>query len=222
MHPQFIPLPPKAKNITNQRFGRLVALGPIGRIHPKGNFIWLCQCDCENKTSVRGAHLLNGAIRSCGCLRSETTTNRSTTHGMTKEPIHAVWQTMIQRCTNPNNKDYKYYGGRGIQVCREWQESFIAFYDHVSELTNYSEKGYSIDRIDNSLGYSPSNVRWATVAKQATNKRLRRDARILTLNGKTQSLAAWAKEVGLSIQLISYRLSHGWSIERSLITPARG
>lgn len=81
---------------------------------------------------------------------------------------------MRRRCLNPNYKDYKGYGGRGITVCEEWKNSFQAYYDYVSKLPHYGEKGYSLDRIDNDGNYEPGNVRWATAKEQANNRRKRK------------------------------------------------
>lgn len=78
---------------------------------------------------------------------------------------------MIQRCTNPNNKAWKYYGQRGISVCNEWRNKFQAFFDHVVSLPNYDQKGYSIDRINNDGDYEPDNIKWSTAKEQRNNRR---------------------------------------------------
>jgi hypothetical protein len=83
------------------------------------------------------------------------------------------WETMKSRCHNPNNPAYKDYGGRGIEVCTEWRDSFDLFFQYVSSLEHFNEPGRSIDRIDNNDGYRPGNVRWATASEQARNKRQR-------------------------------------------------
>lgn len=82
--------------------------------------------------------------------------------------LHDVWHSMIYRCSNPLNKSYKHYGGRGITVCDEWQE-FKAFYDWAIE-SGY-KKGLSIDRINNDGNYEPSNCRWVTKDEQFLNRR---------------------------------------------------
>lgn len=81
---------------------------------------------------------------------------------------------MRNRCFKTSHKNYKDYGGRGITVCKEWNESFQAFYDYVSQLPHFGEEGYSLDRIDNDGNYEPSNVKWSTWNEQANNRRKRK------------------------------------------------
>ena len=91
-------------------------------------------------------------------------------HGMSRSSIYRRWNGMKQRCNNPKATAYKNYGGRGITICDEWQNSFQAFYDYVSKLPHYGEPGYSLDRIDNDGNYEPGNVRWTTMLVQQNNK----------------------------------------------------
>jgi beta-galactosidase/beta-glucuronidase len=200
------------KDITGERFGRLVALGPVGR-NKGGNVRWLCQCDCGQQTVVAGGSLRNGNTQSCGCLNRE----RHTTHGMEGTREYSTWQSMIARCTNPNRKGYKDYGGRGITVYGEWR-SFEKWHEHVSALPHAFEDGYTMDRIDNGLGYIPGNIRWATARQQHNNTRTNR---YLEFNGKRQTMAQWARELGMNYATLWSRIARGWTAKRALATPAR-
>jgi hypothetical protein len=121
---------------------------------------------------------------------------------------------MIQRCTDPNSKSYANYGGRGIAVCREWRESFEAFARDVSD--GYDPQ-LELDRIDNSRGYEPGNIRWIPRIANARNKR---NNRLVTFQGQTKALAEWAELLGLKAGTVQWRLSHGWTPERALSTGA--
>lgn len=221
MQPQYITLPKHAKDLAGQQFGRLTALGPIGKT-PARKTLWLCRCQCQNEVSVASGDLISGKAQSCGCLRRERTSEANTTHGMSETSTYSIWLNMIRRCTDPNNLAYKDYGGRGIKVCDEWRYSFAVFHEHVSQLAHYGEEGYTLDRVDNltSAGYSPGNVRWATRKEQANNRRTRQDA--IAFGGKTQSLAAWARELNVEAGMLHERLHRGWSIDRTLTTPKHG
>lgn len=216
MYPQFIPLPKKAKDITGQRFGRLVALGPIG-YSSDNRLMWLCQCDCGEKSHAHGGHLRSGHTHSCGCLHREVSSDSNKKHGMKHTPIYDIWCGIIQRCTSPNHKAYANYGGRGISICDEWRHDFQAFYDYVSQLDRYGSPEYTLDRADNNGNYEPGNLRWSTDNEQARNKR---NNRLLTFNDKTQCVAAWAEEIGISASALHLRIfRRGWSVERALTTP---
>lgn len=89
-------------------------------------------------------------------------------HGMVKSPEWLAWRAMRVRCNNQSSPKYPDYGGRGIKVCEEWQNSFLAFYNYIG---NRPGKGYSLDRIDNDGNYEPGNVRWATYSQQNNNQR---------------------------------------------------
>lgn len=215
MHPHYITLSNRAKNMTGQRFGRLVALGPVGKVGKQ--VLWHCLCDCGTYVSATQGMLHSRSKQSCGCLHRESAGLRNLTHGMTKTPLYGAWRAMVKRCTNPKDKNYTSYGGRGIHVCGEWLHNFEAFYNHVTMLPNYGTKGYSLDRIDNNGNYEPGNVRWASSAQQNRNTR---DNIVLTFDGKEQCLADWAEETGIQYMTLFYRLKRGWDTERALTTPA--
>ena len=121
---------------------------------------------------------------------------------------------MKGRCYNPNNNRYKYYGGRGITVCDEWKNDFMAFYDW--SITHGWKEGLTIDRIDVNGNYCPENCRWIPLSDQMGN---RTNSRYLTFNGETKTLAQWSKISGISSDTISNRLNRGWSVEDALNKP---
>lgn len=160
---------PKAKDLSGQRFGYLVAVSPIS---VKGRGIkWLCKCDCGKEHYVYAFSLVSGNTKSCGCMTKAMLSTKCARHGMADTPIYCEWRAMRTRCNNPNSISYKYYGARGIKVCDEWDKSFEAFYEYVSKLPDYGTPTYTLDRINNDGNYEPGNVRWASKRTQALNSR---------------------------------------------------
>lgn len=125
------------------------------------------------------------------------------THGMWKSREYQIWRQMRDRCNNPNSRRYKNYGGRGITVCKRW-DSFERFYEDMGPAPSLL---HTIERINNDGKYTPANCRWATPQEQANN---RRTNKLITYRGKTQTIAQWARELGLPYHWIKYRLSIGW------------
>ena len=192
-----------------QRFGRLVA---VRRVFAPGQAIkYLCYCDCGTSTNVLASNLSKGNSQSCGCLHREII-NQPISHGMSRTNPYAVWAMMIQRCENPDNKDYERYGGRGIRVCPRWQESYAQFRADMGDCP----ARHSLDRIDNDGDYAPENCRWSNGNQQARN---RRSNHVLEYAGKRQCLTVWAREIGIDHRTICTRLKRGWSVEKALSTP---
>lgn len=129
-----------------------------------------------------------------------------------------VWSSMIQRCHNPKNTAYPYYGGRGITVCDRWRKSFVAFLADVGERPS---RGYTLDRHPDKNGhYEPGNVRWATRKVQQRNMR---SNRLITFRGEVRSVAEWSEHFGLNKSTLFGRLfRYGWPVERALTEPVMG
>lgn len=168
----------KVKDLKGQRFGKLFVVEFLGLKYNKA--MWLCKCDCGKTAKVLSQCLLKGDTKSCGCIhkkqlveRNKTQNfNRYKTHNLSKTKLYKRWVKMKYRCYNTNSKDYKYYGGRGIKVCDEWKNDFIAFYNW--SIKNGYKEDLTIDRINVDGDYEPSNCRWATWKEQANNKRTNR------------------------------------------------
>lgn len=133
-------------------------------------------------------------------------------HGMIKTPEYASWESMRDRCNNPKSHAWRLYGARGIKVCPEW-DNFSKFYEDMGK----RPKGHSLDRIDNSKGYSKENCRWATQKMQCNNRRGN-----VVFRGETATQAA--ERLGLKSNSVRSRLANGWPIEDAFsftkLTPA--
>jgi hypothetical protein len=137
------------------------------------------------------------------------------TRRMARSSEHYAWTNMVQRCTNPNRQDFTSYGGRGISVCDKWRDSFEAFFADMGERPSPQ---HSIDRFPNNDGnYEPGNVRWATKHQQMQNTRA---TRLITFNGETMGLNAWAKKLGLNKESLRTRLNN-WPLELAMTKPAK-
>lgn len=172
-------MPSKTPPDLGSRFGRLVVIDDLGlRMVGKSRKRFVrAACDCGSVVTKPIGALRSGNTTSCGCLRKELVAQRNTIHGHTKRVTgwsrsYTSWSNMIQRCTNPKHKDYHYYGGRGISVCKRWR----VFKNFLEDMGN-RPPGLSIERINNNSGYRPGNCKWATQYEQVHNARKRGTAR---------------------------------------------
>lgn len=203
---------PAFKIKPGDTFGRLVVTARLGS---RATVL----CTCGRKKIVWAVNLRRGATTSCGCRQREVVKRLFTTHGQSRRdgktrPEWIVWYDMIRRCSNPNDVGYEQYGGRGISVCERWRGDFSAFFADVGPRPSPK---HSIDRKDNDGDYEPSNCRWATQAEQMRNTQR---SILLTLDGKTQCLRDWARQLGITDGSLRKRLEK-WGLRRALTTPKK-
>lgn len=153
--------------LKGRRFGRWQVV-KFYRIK-NGHSYWRCLCECGRIVGVQGTSLIQGRSRFCSTCSRARNGERRVTHGMRRSPEYRTWSSMKNRCSNRKFSDYKYYGGRGIRVCRKWLQSFEAFYSDMGK----RPIGRSIDRKNSDGNYTPRNCRWATAVTQSRNRRAR-------------------------------------------------
>lgn len=200
---------PPFRDITGQKFERLTVVRRNGYLAKR--IAWDCVCDCGGRTRTVGHRLIQGGVKSCGCLQDESRTK----HGRYRETIYRIWEGMKSRCYNKKSTSYKNYGGRGITVCDKWKDDFESFVNDVGEMPT---KKHWIERIKNNEGYYPGNCKWATPKEQLNNTR---SNRMLTFNGTSRTLQQWSEFLNINRVTIISRIDYyGWSVEKALTTPA--
>lgn len=165
-----------------RRYGRLTVLS---KIDGAGRSRYLCRCDCGNEHITKGIYLNRGATKSCGCYQAEhrASGDNARKHGLRLSREYKIWADIKQRCHNPSNDKYQWYGARGIYVFDGWIDDFAAFFEHIGPKPTPK---HEIDRIDNNKGYEPGNVRWVTHEVNVRNRRntvfVIHDGQRMTLN----------------------------------------
>lgn len=193
--------------MVGRKFGALTVISagaltkrPNGAIDPQ----WICVCDCGSQKTASGGHLRSGHTTSCGCLKGLRR------HGLCRASEYKVWQGMKDRCSNPNRKGYKYYGGRGIRVCDRWMD----FGNFIADMGSRPPERFSIERLDNDKGYEPGNCKWATREEQSKNlqKQARNKSGFVGVdrenNGWTASIRLGGKKV---------RIGHFQTVEEAAL-----
>lgn len=159
-------------NLAGKIFCRLTVQSEWVR---RGKYIyWLCRCSCGSKKFVRAGHLVRWRVLSCGCWRIQSRFK----HGKHGTPEYYIWNAMKQRCSNPKDKAYRNYGGRGISVCDKW----LKFEGFIEDMGNRPHKALTIERVNNDLGYCPENCKWDTRTAQNLNRRYKQNP---TMKGQT-------------------------------------
>jgi len=200
-----------------RRYGRLVVIkqmpfSPKRKHHKR----WFCKCDCGGTTVSYQSSLRRGTTQSCGCLRDDRRTESRIIHNesspATKE--YKAWSSMKSRCYYSGDSSYKYYGARGIKVCNRWVISYSNFLTDVSRAPT---QNHSIGRIDNDKDYEPSNVRWETSLQQNNNRSFNH---LITINGKTHTMAEWSRISKVKLTTILMRLKRGATEKDAIFTSA--
>lgn len=196
--------------MKGEKFGRLIVLNTLRK---KGREYCICKCECGVVKEIRSDALKAGVTVSCGCYGKEARLKSTVKHRLSKStgnhPLYTVWDAMVQRCTNPKHSSYYLYGGRGIEICEEWRNNFLEFYNWS---TNHGYKiGLQIDRINNNGNYCPRNCRWVTCAQNARNKR---NNVFVVFNDERMCLQDVSNITGINRSTLYYRLKNGLELIR--------
>lgn len=201
---------PRRTVAPGEIFGRLTVLSEAPR--RKHFRYWLCQCSCGSPPKEIRHNSLGELTKSCGCLRAEraqTTGRKNSTHGRARTPEYIAWNNMWGRCTNPNDIGYLDYKDRLPPAI--WRD-FQTFFDDMGPRPSPK---HSLERVDNSKPYGPSNCVWATLKEQNRNKSTNVN---IEYQGRLNCIASWAEEFNMKPKLLGKRLKAGWPIDKALNT----
>lgn len=178
-------------DISGSKYGDLLVVERVPRQLGDTHTKWQCQCDCGNTTVATYINLKSGNTTSCGCKRRP--------HGEANSPTHGCWSSMMRRCVWKSDSKYN----QVVPVADEWRD-FKTFFKDMGERPSL---GHSLDRIDNSKGYEPGNVRWATSVEQNSN---RRDNVWIETRGERRTIAGWARYFKVTPRAVrEYYRRHG-------------
>lgn len=200
-------------NLIGNRYGHLVVEKELPPNRHK-EVVWLCRCDCGDTHIATSYNLMRGRTTTCRSCMFARIAKSQTKHRCEPKRLHEIYTNMKTRCHNPNYVLWHRYGGRGISICKEWEESFTAFREWALN-SGYSEN-LTLDRIDNDGDYCPQNCKWSTITEQSNN---RRNNRYITSSGKTDTMANWARKTGIPYYVLQKRLYDGWSDEEIVTIP---
>lgn len=192
--------------MIGKKFGFLTVVGKSTN-NGIGTYKTECVCDCGKTHFANTSKLRDGRTKSCGCKRTK--------HGLYGTPEYRIWGSMIQRCANHKNCNYKNYGAKGIKVCDSW----LNFSNFIKDMGERPTKKHSIDRINNDGDYTPENCEWRTTKQQRNNTS--RNV-FYTYKGETLTSRQWSERIGGSKNVFDQRVNKlGWSIESAIETPVK-
>lgn len=198
----------KAIDLTGQTFSYLTVIKQV--LSESKNAKWECQCVCGKIIVTESTRLRKGNAKSCGCKRGVLKITTMNTHGKTNTRLYRIWHSMKSRCDYEFKGSERYFG-RGIKVCKEWNESFESFYDWATN--NGYKEDLSIDRIDSDGNYEPNNCRWADKIIQDNNRSINK---IIEINGLSHTIAEWSRISGVKYETIRSRINRGVTGENLL------
>ena len=209
------------EEIIGKTFNRLTVLGVAGK-DKRGATLFLCKCSCGQEATALAYQLRSGRKKSCGCLSRETAKERLTKHGESGSRLHKLWKGVRKRCYCKTCEQYKDYGARGIKMCEEWRDNFLAFKEFMLSI-GYNETlptgVQTIEREDVNGDYEPSNCKLITKTEQNYNKR---NNHFVTYRGETKTIVEFANEYGLDADIIFNRINnYGYTIEEAIEKPVR-
>lgn len=203
-------------DMSEAESGLLVVIekAPPDSAGPSKGALWLARCrGCGSVRAYRGIDLRRGSAKSCGCSTAAVISESRKTHGATRTPEYKAWRSMIDRCERKTHRSYCRYGAKGVAVCPQWRHDFPAFFREVGQKPSAE---YTLERVSNSRGYEPGNVRWATRIEQARN---RSSNRYIEFRGARRTIAEWSEVTGIPQDTIRRRLESGQSPEATLTRP---
>lgn len=211
----------RPESLIGKQFGRLTVVGIYGK-DKSGHTLLSCRCSCGNMTTAQLYQLRNNIKKSCGCLKKEMGKINFTKHGEAHRRLYVLWIGIKKRCYSEKCSSYKNYGGRGIKMCPEWKDDYVAFRDFMLSIgydESISSKYQTIERIDVNGNYEPNNCKLTTMKEQNLNKR---NNHLVTYKGVTKTITEFAEDFNLDVNTILNRINNfGYSIEKALEKPIR-
>ena len=182
----------------------------IGIVFKNKRYLWECKCDCGNTTIVYPQQMITGRQKACYCGKSTTFREMHLKHGGSGSRLYEIWCGMRKRCNNPNAENYPHYGGRGIQVCPEW-ENYEIFREWA--LRSGYDDTLTLERENVNGNYCPDNCTWVPLKRQARNRTSNRN---IDINGETHSLVEWCEILDLNYSTVYSRIRRGASPQDAL------